>query len=98
MNGIERRAERLLISTGMTSIPEFRTAICAVGSRASANPGATEVLFHCAHGYGEIYMPTVTWKRMNDQTRRTMRRAVAEEHKRHGLVSDVPEFNAVVLL
>lgn len=90
MRGIERRAERALIDCRMAEIDEFDYAICAVGGRAKAHPGAAEVLFHCAHGYGQFYVPEDVWRSGFSKRRigalvKLIRSEVAAHHARHGI-------------
>ena len=104
MTGIERRAERALIDCRMAEIDEFDYAICAVGGRAKAHPGSAEVLFHCAHGYGEFYVPEELWrfgfsKRRVGGLVKRIRAEVAAHHARLGIdTSDRREFWKVVAL
>lgn len=100
MKGTERRAERLVLGVGFdSSDPRWNTAVFAVGTTAEpAHPGAAEVAYHCAHGYGIVFMRATIWRRHDERAAKALLRAVADDHKRRGLVSDVPEFDAVVTL
>lgn len=98
MTGSEVRARRIISGTQIDTIPEFDYAICAVGTRARANPESAEVAFSCAHGYGLLNIPEKVWRSHDARTMRAVQKAVADHHTRHGLVSDIVEHWKVVTL
>jgi len=98
VTGSEVRAKRIISGSEIDTIPEFDYAICAVGTRARANPGSAEVAFSCAHGYGLINVPETVWRRHDARTQREVQKAVADDHARRGVVSDIVEHWKVVTL
>jgi hypothetical protein len=103
VNGVERRAQRDIARAGLDDIPEFDYAIVATAAAAAAHGGAAEVRFHCAHGYGEFYLPAQTWLRglrRGGQRAlvRTIQERVADHHARKGIGSDRREYWKVVAL
>lgn len=100
MKGIERRAHLLIADCGLGGIPEFHCAVVAVGGAAAAHNGEAHVLFHCAHGYGEFYLPASTWLRHqgDDDFPALILTKVAEHHAHKDIDTDRPEYNLVVTL
>jgi hypothetical protein len=98
MTGTERRAQRILAGTLIDTIPEFAYAICAVGHRAPGNPDSAEVAFHCAHGYGLVNLPAKLWLKGGRRLQNAVLKAVAWDHIRRGVVTDIREHWMVVAL